>query len=86
MKILHISDIHNFFEPHFKYDLDVDIIVCTGDAQCYTEAEFLNFVEWFSLFPILYKIYAVSCCMNFPYISKKMLRGIYIQISKYTKS
>lgn len=77
MKILHISDTHNFFEPHFKYNLDVDIIVCTGDAQCYTKTEFQNFVEWYQGFPILYKIYVAGNHDKFIYENRKFCKKVF---------
>lgn len=77
LRCLHISDIHNFFEPHFKYDLDVDIIVCTGDAQCYTETEFHNFVEWYQGFPILYKIYVAGNHDKFIYENRKFCKKVF---------
>lgn len=77
LKILHLSDTHNNFEAHFNYDLDVDVVCHTGDAQCYDMIQFQTFVEWFKLFPILHKIYVAGNHDKFIYENKKLCKQVF---------
>ncbi len=61
MKILHISDSHGY---HGLLDMDreVDMIIHSGDESnsrdpYKNEQECLNFLEWFGMLPIRYKIF-----------------------------
>lgn len=77
LKILHLSDTHNFFEPHYQYDISADVVVHTGDAECYTAIDFYKFVEWFKLFPVLYKIYVAGNHDKFIYENKKLCKEVF---------
>lgn len=80
MKILHISDTHNNFEAHFNYDISADVVAHTGDAECYTAMDFYKFVEWFKLFPILYKIYVAGNHDKFIYENKKLCKEVFKEV------
>ena len=59
MKILHITDTHNFYN-NMGYNSDVDIVVHTGDAQCHNAVEFYKFIEWYKNYPVKNKIYVAG--------------------------
>ena len=66
MKILHISDTHGFHNqfPDTTWE-GIDVVVHSGDCSNYydvfrNEQEVINFLNWYELVPVKYKIYVAG--------------------------
>jgi len=66
MKILHISDTHGFHNafPETTWE-GIDVVVHSGDCSNYydvfrNEQEVTNFLNWYELVPVKYKIYVAG--------------------------
>jgi predicted phosphodiesterase len=66
MKILHISDTHGFHNtfPETTWE-GIDVVVHSGDCSNYydvfrNEQEVVNFLNWYELVPVKYKIYVAG--------------------------
>jgi Icc-related predicted phosphoesterase len=64
MKIWHISDTHGYHDL-LKVPYDIDMIIHSGDCSnprdpYNNEPEVRNFIDWFKMIPVKYKIYVAG--------------------------